>query len=366
MEKKDAYLWLNSINGITNKTIELIKNNIVNIEELIYLSDKEIYNLKNINLNIRENIVKYKSLAYIDGIKEKLNKENVSYICIEEKGYPNNLKHIHDAPNILFYKGDIGIVNKNIGLAMVGSRKATKYGINCATLISKGLSNLGINIISGLAIGIDTYAHIGCMEGKGKTIAVLGSSVNNILPKKNIYLANKVLENGGLIISDYNINSKVFPSNYANRNRIISGISEGIIVVEAAKKSGALITAEFGLEQGKNIFAVPGNINSYMSEGCHKIIKEGAILINGIEDILNEYKINNIKYKENLKKCDNIKLSQESIAIIDAIKKQGVLHIDEICDNTRMEIKSVNTILSELVLKDVLVEMNNKTYSLNV
>ncbi|HSQ90287.1 DNA-processing protein DprA [Romboutsia sp.] len=366
MEKRDAYLWLNSINGISNKTIDIIKNNIINIEELIKLSDREIHSLKNINSNIKENIVKYKSLAYLDSIKEKLNKEKINYICIEEKGYPNNLKYIHDAPNILFYKGDISIVNKNIGLAVVGSRKATRYGINCATSISKNLSNLGINIISGLAIGIDSYAHIGCMEGYGKTIAVLGSCVHNILPKKNIYLANKILENGGLIISDYNINSKVFPSNYANRNRIISGISEGIIVVEAAKKSGALITVEFGLEQGKNIFAVPGNINSCMSEGCHKIIKEGAKLINNIEDILNEYKIINIECKENLKKYDNINLSQESIQIIHTIKKQGVLHIDEICDNTRMEIKSVNTILSELVLKDVLVEMNNKTYSLNV
>jgi len=366
MEKRDAYLWLDSINGITNKTIKIIKNNIVNIEELIYLSDKEIYSLENINSNIKENIVKYRSLAYLDEIKEKLNKENISYTCIEEKGYPNNLKHIYDAPNILFYKGDISIVNKNLGIAVVGSRKATNYGINCATTISEKLSNLGINIISGLAMGIDSYAHIGCMKGNSKTIAVLGSSVHNILPKKNIYLADKILENGGLIISDYNINSKVFPSNYANRNRIISGISEGVIVVEAAKKSGALITVEFGLEQGKNIFAVPGSINSYMSEGCHQIIKEGAKLINNVDDVLSEYKINNIKSIENSKKYDNINLSQENIVIIDAIKKQGVLHIDEICDNTRMEIKSVNTILSELVLKDVLVEMNNKTYSLNV
>lgn len=366
MEKKDAYLWLNSINGVTNKTIDKIKDNNLNIEELIYFSDKEIYNLKNINLNIKENIVKYKSISYLDEIKEKNIKENINYICIEENDYPNNLKYVYDAPNILFYKGNINIINKNIGLAVVGSRKATKYGMSCATSISKGLSNIGINIISGLAFGIDSYAHMGCMEGCGKTIAVLGSSVNNVLPKKNIYLANKILENGGLIISDYNINSSVFPSNYVNRNRIISGISEGVIVVEAAKKSGALITAEFGLEQGKNIYAVPGNINSCMSKGCHQIIKEGAKLIDNIEDILNEYKIVNIKSRENLKKYDNMNLSKESTVIIDTIKKQGVLHIDEICDNTRMEIKSVNTILSELVLKDVLVEMNNKTYSLNV
>ena len=366
MEKRDAYLWLNSINGISNKTIEIIKDNRVNIEELIYLSNKEIYDLKNINLKIKENIVKYKSLNFVDNVKNKLNKEKVEFISIEDKGYPEQLKYIHNAPSMLFYKGDISIINENINLAMVGSRKATSYGISCAKLISKGISDLGINIVSGLAIGIDSYAHIGCMQGSGKTIAVLGSPVNNILPRKNSNLANQILENGGLILSDYNINATVFPSNYANRNRIISGISDGVIVVEAAKKSGALITVEFALEQGKNVFAIPGNINSYMSEGCNKIIKEGAILTNNIEDILNEYEILNIKYKENLKKYDNIDLSKGKNRIIDVIKKQGVLHIDEICDNTRMEIKSVNAILSELVLRDVLIEMNNKTYSLNV
>ncbi|WP_270941954.1 DNA-processing protein DprA [Romboutsia lituseburensis] len=366
MNKRDAYLWLNSIEGITNKNIQTIKENINNIEDLIHLSNKEIYDLKNINLKIKQNIVKYKSLTFLDEIKNNLKKENVEYICIEEKGYPENLKYIHNAPSILFYKGDISLVNKNFNLAMVGSRKATTYGINCAKSIGKSLSNLGINIISGLAIGIDSYAHMSCIGGNGKTIAVLGSPVNNILPKKNIYLANKILEDGGLILSDYNINSKIFPSNYANRNRIISGISDGVIVVEAAKKSGALITVDFALEQGKNVFAIPGNINSFMSEGCNKIIKEGAILINNIEDILNEYEILNIKQEENFKNYENTGLNKESIQIIDTIKKQGVLHIDEICDNTRMEIKSVNAILSELVLKDVLIEMNNKTYSLNV
>lgn len=366
MEKKDAYLWLNSINGISNKTIEIIKDNITNIEDLIYLSDKEIYNFEKLNFKIKENIVKYKSLNFIDDVKDKLIKENIDYICIEEKGYPENLKYIHNAPSMLFYKGDISIVNKNITIAMVGSRKATSYGIACARSISKSLSNLGINIISGLAMGIDSYSHMGCIEGSGKTIAVLGSPVNNILPKKNLNLANKILEDGGLILSDYNINSKVFPSNYANRNRIISGISDSVIVVEAAKKSGALITVDFALDQGKTIFSVPGNINSYMSEGCNKIIKEGATLLNNIEDILSEYEILNKRYEENSKKCDNIDLSKESIQIIESIKKEGALHIDEICDNTRMEIKSVNAILSELLLRDVLIEINSKTYSLNV
>lgn len=365
MEKRDIYLWLKSIKGVTNKTIELIEDNFLDIENLIDMSDKEIYNLKNINTNIKENIVKYKSLSYLDKIKENLYNKSIEYICSEDENYPTNLKHIYDVPKVLFYKGDINIAN-NMSLAMVGSRKPTDYGIHCAKNISKRLSDAGINIISGLAVGIDSCCHVGAMEGSSKTISVFASSVDNPLPKSNIKLANKILDDGGLLLSEYNIDENVYRSNFANRNRIMSGISSGVIVVEAAEKSGSLITVEFALEQGKNVFAVPGNINSYMSKGCHKIIKEGAKLIDGIEDILNEYEITNMNFKENLKNYDNIGLSKESIKVIEALKYKGVLHIDEICDNTRMEIKSVNTILSELVLNDVLIEMNNKKYSLNV
>ena len=366
MNINDVYLWLNSIEGITNNSINQIESNNIDIKNLINFSDKEIYNLKNINTNIKKNIVKYKSLTYLEEIKSNLEKKSIKYVSIYDELYPSNLKNIYDAPKILFYRGNLNLLKNNINLAMVGSRKCTQYGINCAKSISKNLSDIGINIISGLAIGIDTYSHIGCLEGKGKAIAVIGSPLDNILPRRNIKLAQKILDNDGLILSEYNIGKNVYPSNYVYRNRILSGISDGVIVVEAAKKSGALITVEYALDQGKNVFSIPGNINSCMSEGCHKIIKEGAILIHNIEDILNEYKNIRCEYVKDSKKYDNIKLSEKSIEILNLIKDNGVLNIDEICDNTKMEVKYVNTILNELVLKDLLIEMNNQVYSLNI
>jgi len=364
MNINDAYLWLTSIKGITNNNIKQIESNNIDIKDLINFSDKEIYNLKNINTNVKKNIVKYKSLTYLDEIKANLEKELINYVSIYDELYPANLRHIYDAPKILFYKGNLNILKNNINLAMVGSRKCTQYGINCAKNISKSLSDKGINIISGLAIGIDSYSHRGCLEGKGKTVAVIGSSLDNILPKRNIQLAQQILENGGLILSEYNIGNIVYPSNYVHRNRILSGISDGVIVVEAAKKSGALITVEYALDQGKNVFSIPGNINSCMSEGCHKIIKEGAILIHSVEDILNEYKINN--NIEDSRKYDNINLDKKSIEILQLIEDNGILNIDKICDNTKMEVKYVNSILNELVLKDLLIEINNQVYSLNI
>ena len=366
MNLKDAYLWLRTIDEVSDKVIETIEENGVNIEELFYLSDKEVRDLQNINSKTKENIVKYKSIEYLDDIKNELQEKYIEYVCIKDENYPRNLKHIYNPPKILFYKGDISILNNDIGLAMVGSRKATDYGISCTKSISKQLSDVGINIISGLAIGVDSYSHLGCISGNAKTIGVLASSVDNPLPKRNMKLSEKILEDGGLLLSEYLPKDRVYPSNFSNRNRIISGISDGVIVVEAGEKSGALITVEYALEQGKNVFAVPGNINSCMSKGCHKIIKEGAKLIENIDDILHEYSINSIKYKKDSKKYDNIELNEQYMEVIEAIKYQGVLHIDEICVNTRMEIKKVNSILNELVLKDLLVELRNKTYSLNI
>lgn len=366
MERKDAYLWLKSISGISTKTIEKLKDEVGNIENLMDFSEKEIYTLENINLNIKENIVKYKSNSYLDKIKDILHKKDVQYICIDDDEYPYDLKNIYNPPLLLFYKGDLSIVNDNLNLAMVGSRKPTRYGVSCAKSISKQLSDIGINIISGLAIGIDSYCHIGCIDGKGKTIAVLGSSVDNPLPKQNLPLADKILEDGGLIVSEYSVNSAVIPSNFSNRNRIISGLSKGVIVVEAAQKSGALITVEFALDQGRNVFAVPGNINSQMSRGCHKVIKEGAKLIECLEDITSEYNISCIKRDKFGENYDNINLNEESVIIINTIKNNGVLQIDDICDYTGMEIKSVNTVLNELTLKDIVIEVSNNTYSLNV
>ena len=236
MERKDIYLWLKSIKGIGSKTIQNLEQEIDNFEDMLDFSDKEIYDLKNINLNIKENIVKYKSHSYLDNIKEKLYKNDIKYIAINNKNYPEKLKYIYCAPMILYYKGNICTINKNkLNLAMVGSRKPTSYGINCAKNISSQLSQVGVSIISGLAIGIDTWSHIGCMKGSSNTIAVLGSSVHNPLPKQNINLANKILENNGVLISEYGVDSNVKPSNFCQRNRLISGISDGVIVVEAAQ-----------------------------------------------------------------------------------------------------------------------------------
>ena len=211
----------------------------------------------------------------------------IEEISIKNNEYPNQLKNIYDPPAKLYVLGNRSILNQK-NFAIVGSRKATEYGKKVAMQISKELSEKSLNIVSGLAIGIDSYAHLGCLQVKdaGKTIAVLGSGLDVIYPKENRKLAEQIINSGGCIISEYPIGSKIEKNNFPQRNRIISGLSEGILVVEASKKSGALITAEFGIEQGKEVFAVPGDINREQSEGCNLLIKDGANVVTSSQDII--------------------------------------------------------------------------------
>lgn len=211
----------------------------------------------------------------------------IEEISIKNNKYPDQLKNIYDPPAKLYVLGNRSILNQR-NFAIVGSRKATQYGKKIAMQISKELAENGLNVVSGLAIGIDSYAHLGCLQVKdaGKTIAVLGSGLDVIYPKENRKLAEQIINSGGCIISEYPIGSKIEKNNFPQRNRIISGLSEGILVVEASQKSGALITAEFGAEQGKEVFAVPGDINKEQSEGCNLLIKDGANVVTSSQDII--------------------------------------------------------------------------------
>ena len=217
----------------------------------------------------------------------------IEEILLDSKEYPSKLKNIYDVPIKIYVLGDKKLLNEK-AIAIVGTRMATRYGKKISYEFAKEISKKGINIISGMALGIDSYAHLGCIKAQneidskktGKTIAVMGSGFNNIYPKENIELARKIIKSGGCIITEYTIETKPEKINFPKRNRIISGLSDGVLVVEADKKSGALITAEFALEQGKEVFSVPGDITRRQSKGCNELIKDGAFLVTSPQDII--------------------------------------------------------------------------------
>ena len=205
-----------------------------------------------------------------------------------DENYPKALLNISNPPEKLFVLGNETILD-NFGIAIVGSRNCTKYGEEVAKSIAYNLSKYNINVVSGMAKGIDSAAHIGTIMGKGKTIAVLGSGFKHIYPKENMELLKDIINSGGAVITEYEEDTLPKPENFPKRNRIISALSQGVVVVEAGKRSGSLITAELALEEGKEVFAVPGNIISKTSKGTNELIKDGAKLVENVRDILEEY-----------------------------------------------------------------------------
>ena len=213
-----------------------------------------------------------------------MQKYDIDIINIKDKEYPQILKNIYDPPISLYIIGNKDILN-NASIAVVGCREATEYGKKAAKYFAYNLSKKGINIVSGLAKGIDSYSHIGTFQNEGKTIAVIGNGLDMIYPSENIWIAKKIVEIGGAIISEYPLGTKPEKMNFPARNRIISGISKGIIVVEAKEKSGTLITVDFALEQGRDVYVVPGNINSVNSIGTNELIKQGAKMVTTHDEI---------------------------------------------------------------------------------
>lgn len=280
------WIWLSRIDNLTPKKILDLLNKFGE-PKLIFNKTKEELISSGIKEKDAIEILKEKYKKNLDKYLEYMHKNKIQTITIKDKDYPQNLKQIYDAPIVLYLKGNRKLLNEKF-IAMVGCRLCTSYGASTAKKIAYDLSLNNINIISGLARGIDKYSHIGCLNAKGKTIGVLGCGLDRIYPDENKKLAEEIINNNGAIISEYVIGTKPLAKNFPRRNRIISGISDGVVVVEAKEKSGTLITVDFALEQGKELYVVPGNINSQNSYGTNELIKQGAKVLTKAEDILED------------------------------------------------------------------------------
>lgn len=235
------------------------------------------------------NILDDSNRMFLEKEKKILERENIKIITIKDNEYPKRLLNMQNPPFQLYVKGDIKkLYDDNI--AIIGSRNASEYGKKVSRKIAKDFSSLGINVVSGLAIGIDKFAHLGALDLRGgRTIAVLGNGLCKDLfyPKENLKVYERILEEGGGIVSEYSFFEGPKAYHFPERNRIISGLADKLLVVEASVKSGTLITVDFAIEQGKDVYAVPGNIDKYNSRGTNKLIQEGAIPFLSIEDIIN-------------------------------------------------------------------------------
>lgn len=288
MEEIKYWIWLSRIPKLGSirkqKLLEIYKHphNIWNATE------EELLKIEGLGNNTVTEILNKQYRRGLERYEEYMKKNNIELISIYDQYYPKKLQEIYDKPITLFIKGNKEILN-SFSLAIVGCRENTQYGERVTKNISYEIAKNGIVTVSGLAKGIDSIAHKATLQSGGKTIAVVGNGLDIVYPEENTLLANEIVKRGGAIISEYVIGTKPEKMNFPARNRIISGLSSGVVVVEAKKKSGTMITVDFALEQGKEVFAIPGNITSKNSEGTNELIKQGAKLVNNVSDIFEEY-----------------------------------------------------------------------------
>ncbi|MEY8766591.1 MULTISPECIES: DNA-processing protein DprA [Francisella] len=311
------------------------------------------------SLFLRQESIEYlnnrKYQSYLDKLYSWLKNNNNKLVTYSDQAYPENLKHINNPPFVLYCTGNTKLL-ETAQLAIVGARKNSTYGKNATYKLCKELKDSNITITSGLAYGIDTLAHKHALENSLNTIAVVGTGVDIIYPSSNRELYSNIISNNGLIISELPLGTTASRYTFPQRNRIISGLSKGVVVIEAASKSGSLITAQHALEQNKEVFAVPGSIFSTSSQGCNELIKQGAKLVCDINDILEEINIDpNNSLQETSTKIadDNINLSNSEKVILDIIG-QGLTTIDKIVTESKLPYMEITPILFELELKSLI------------
>lgn len=310
---------------------------------------EELLSVDGIGINRAKNIKGFSLWNDVDKLIKVLEKKEIKAVCLDEPSYPEMLKEIEDAPIVTYVKGDIQPEDR-YAIAIVGSRKPTPYGISVAEDISEKLASLGFTIVSGMARGIDAISHRGALKVGKRTIAVLGSGVDVPYPPENKDLLDKIASSG-YVISEFPPGTPPDKENFPRRNRLISGLSLGVLVIEATSDSGSLITAGYALEQNREVFAVPGNVTSPNSEGTNKLIKKGAILTRNAEDIVEELSPRLKGFIKSVEKS-KIEMTDEERNLCNLLSGEPK-HIDIISRESKLPASKVLGILLGLELKGV-------------
>lgn len=357
INKEDIFLLsISHFHKFGPKKLKLLKNRLLSWSNIWSASLSDITSI-GITNDLAQEFIIFRNKFDQESLLKTLEKNNIKFAILGENNYPKLLSNIEDAPYIIYYKGDINLENQ-YPLAIVGARKYTEYGKKIIETLVADLAYNGLTIISGLAIGIDSLAHNQALNKGAKTIAVLGSGINKIYPSSNERLAEKIINSNGGIISEFPIEYEAFKQNFPQRNRIVSGLSLGVLVIEAQEKSGSLITAYFGLEQNREVFAVPGDIDRLSSGGTNKLIKKGAIPVTKADDILEVLKINK---KEEEKEAFNANFNDNEKTILKLLSKTPI-NKEELIISSKLDTKHINSTLSILEIKNVVKNIGNNNY----
>lgn len=359
-ESLEGLLSLFLVEGIGSIRLRALMAKFGQVQAIMNADEPALMSIDGIDQKLARRIKAAKNNTSAQEQLKQTEKIGAKIVSFWDPAYPKNLKKIYDPPAFLFIKGEFKPEDE-FALAIVGTRIPSTYGKFCSERLSQDLVQKGFVIVSGLARGIDTLAHQAALRAGGRTIAVLGCGVDIIYPSENHKLYKQIGENGA-VVSEFLLGTKPDAPNFPRRNRIVSGLSLGVLVVEAGLKSGALITANYALEHNREVFSIPGNINSPKSVGCNRLIMEGAKLVLGVDDIVNELEpqLDHLARQNRIQRAQ-ITLSTEEKKLLDSLAAEPI-HIDTIATQNNITISQALGILLSLELKEMIKQVPGKYF----
>lgn len=358
MKDNIYWYWLCNLKGIGIKKIDSLIRYYNNPKCIFNAKRNDLQKIKQLNEKDIDELTDEKNKIMSFDKYNQIVKDGIRFITRNEKEYPQKLLNIYCPPWGIYVKGKLPR-EKAISIAIVGARNCSAYGRETAYWFAEKLSQNNINIISGLARGIDSYSHKGALSAGGYTCGVLGCGINICYPPENIELYKEIEGRGG-IISEYGFDVKPVAGNFPMRNRIISGLSDGILVIEAKRKSGSLITADLGLEQGKEIYVLPGRVTDSLSEGCNRLIKQGARCVTDPCDILEDLPLFNKAFCIENKKSKDLLETKEKIVYASLSLEEK--HIEQISYETGFAINEVMEVVLSLEMKEYIIQTEKNHY----
>jgi DNA processing protein len=368
MDSREAHVALNLIEGVGPVRVRQLLEHFGDAPAILAAGRAQLLQVRGIGDDTADAIANWEKSVDLAGELKRIADSGCRIVIQSDEEYPASLREIYDPPIVLYVKGTLTSKDKN-AVAMVGSRQTTHYGIETARKLAYQLAYVGVTVVSGGARGIDTAAHQGALAAKGRTVCVLGTGLSIVFPPENKDLFDRIAENGA-VISQFPFNRNADKQSFAIRNRIVAGMTLGTVVVEADLHSGALITANFATEYGRQVFAVPGRIDSPRSKGCHELIKKGAKLCEGAEDILSEFEYlfpasNRPPSPGETGVLPALELSENEQKVLDCLRTDDETSIDEVIRKSGLPSSAVSVALLSLEMKRVVKQLPGKLFVRN-
>jgi len=357
MSDLNYWLGFNRVTGIGPAKIQALLAAYGSLERAWTAGEAELRDL-GFDSRTLQNLREARETLDLDAYRATLDRAGVHVLTWNSAEYPANLREIPAPPPVIYFKGDWSPSDK-WAVAVVGTRRLTAYGRQVAHELVTGLSRSGITVVSGLARGIDAVAHQTAIEHGGRTIGVMGSGLDHVYPPEHRGLYHEIVSGHGAIVTEFALGTEPEAKNFPVRNRLISGLTLGVLVIEANERSGALITARFALEQDRDVFAVPGPIHSPVSKGTNRLIQQGAKLVMSVEDILEELNLQMVE--EHVAVAAAVPETPEEAALLSRLSSQPV-HVDELCRETGMPTAQVSSTLTLMELKGMVQQVGGMNY----